>query len=238
MKDVFEKTPYLGFYNQKCKKFIDNELFDLNHRNYIKLKKVKIWYGYSDPDHETIDEKISGKNILGIQCEYLDSISGEIKSSGMNCGIISHETIETEVLDLSNNDYITKLIICYNNIISYIKLETKLNKKLELGTFDKNIAKTLKLNSNNEPYIVISFYGYYNELGLRALGCNYVSRDNFLLFNFIDYFRYRLFLGKNKEEKEKWTEDKIHNLTRDEQVFIRICLLPNALLFNIIKYYL
>ena len=36
MKDVFEKTPILGFYNQKCKKFIDLDLFDIKNKKYIK----------------------------------------------------------------------------------------------------------------------------------------------------------------------------------------------------------
>ena len=237
MKDIFEKTPFLGFYNQNCKKFIDLDIFDIKNKNYIKLRKVKIWFGNSDQDFNQINDTIQGKNILGIQCEYLNSINGEIKSTEMNCGKISDPNITTEILDLSNNDYITKFVVCYNNIITYIKLETKLNQKLEVGTYNKNLTKTLKMNSDKELHILISFYGYYNELGLRALGCNYVNRDNFILTNFIDYFRYKHYLKENGEEKEKWTEDKIKSLTFDEQVFIRICLLPNALFFNIIKYY-
>lgn len=238
MKEVYEKTPYLGFYNEKCKKFVDSELFDKNHKYYIKLRKVKVWFGQSDFSFETIDERIYGKNILGIQCDYLDSLNGEIKSTEMHCGSMSDANIVTEVLDLSNNDYITKMIICFSNIISYIKLETKLNKKLELGTFNKAFSKTLKLNSSKEPHILNSFYGYYNELGLRAIGCNYFNRDNYILYHFIDYFRYRQFLKNNPDEKEEWTEESINSLKYDEQVFIRICLLPNALFFNIIKYYL
>ena len=109
MKDVFEKTPILGFYNQKCKKFIDLDLFDIKNKKYIKLRKVKIWYGNSDCEYNLIDDTINGKNILGIQCEYLNSLNGEIKSTEMNCGKISDPNISTEILDLSNNDYITKL---------------------------------------------------------------------------------------------------------------------------------
>ena len=238
MKDAFEKTPFLGFYNRKCKKFIDYELFDKQYTKYIRLKKVKIWYGNSDKEYETNNERIKGRNILGIQCEYINTMNGEKKMTEMNCGKITDANITTENLDLSNDDYITKFVICYTNIISYIKLQTKFNKKLELGIYNKNLSKTLKMNSDKDPHILISFYGYYDELGLRALGCNYVNRDNFIFFNFRDYFRYRLYLKKNEEEKEKWTEDKVKSLTFDEQLFVRICLLPDALLFNIIKYYL
>ena len=155
MKNIFEKTPFLGCYNRNCKKFIDENMFDLKHKNYIKLRKVKIWYGLSDASKMTADDKTIGKNILGIQCEYLNSISGEIKLTEMQCGTITDDLIVTKTLDLSNNDYITKFEICYNSIISYIKLETKLNQILELGTYNKDLAKTLKLNSDKEPHILI-----------------------------------------------------------------------------------
>lgn len=236
-KEVFEKTPYLGYYSQNFTKFIDEELFELIHRNYIKLKKVKLWYGNSDESFENKHEKTKGENILGIQCEYLNSITGEIKSTEMNCGKITGDNIITKVLDLSNNDYITKFIICYNNIISYIKLETRFNQIFEVGTYNKNLSKTLKMNSETGSYMLVSFYGYYNELGLRAIGCNYITKEKYIFLNFIDYFRYRHFLKHNDGEKEKWTDDKINALTYFEQLFIKTCLLPSALFFNIIKYF-
>lgn len=236
-KEVFEKTPYLGYYSQNFKKFIDEELFELIHRNYIKLKKVKLWYGKSDESLNDKFGKIIGENILGIQCEYLNSITGEIKSTDMHCGKITGDNIITKVLDLSNNDYIKKFQICYNNIISYIRFETRFNQIFEVGKYNKNLSKTLKINSEAESYMLLSFYGYYNELGLRAIGCNYITKEKYIFLNFIDYFRYRHYLKKNDEEKEKWTDDKINALTYFEKLFIRICLLPSALFFNIIKYF-
>ena len=132
MKDeeIFEYTPFLGFYDKTCKKFQDIELFDKAHINYIKLRKVKIW-------HER-------NIILGIQCEYLNSISGKTKITDMYCGKISGENINTKVLDLTNNDYITKFIICYNKIITYIKFQTKFNQTFEIGKFNKDLSKTKK----------------------------------------------------------------------------------------------
>lgn len=236
-KEIFEKTPYLGYYSQNFTKFIDEELFDLIHRNFIKLKKVKLWYGTSEESMEKKLGKITGENILGIQCEYLNSITGEIKSTNMNCGKITGDNIITKVLDLSNNDYITKFIICYNNIISYIKFETKFKQNFEVGAYNKDLSKTLKINSSNERYMLVSFYGYYNELGLRAIGCNYISKEKYIFLYFIDFFRYRHYLKKNYEEKEKWTDVKINALTYFEKLFINVCLLPTALFFNIIKYF-
>ena len=116
-EEIFESTPFLGYYDKTCTKFKDIELFDKSHRNYIRLKKVKIWYG--DFGQSDYDDEIYEKNIIGIQCEYLDSISGETKSTDMYCGKISGEDINTKVLDLSNSDYITKFIICFNKILNF-----------------------------------------------------------------------------------------------------------------------
>ena len=236
-EELFEFTPFLGFYDKSCTKFKDIELFDKNHRNYIKLRKVKLWYGESDRNYLNSEEEvINGANILGIQCEYLNSISGEIKSTDMYCGKITGVNIITKVLDLSNNDFITKFIICYNKIITYIKFETKFNQIFEVGKYNKNLTKTLKFNSENNTHMIMSFFGYYNDVGLRSLGCIYSKRANFIMFFFVDYFRFRRILKLNEEEADKWTEEKIKSLSYYEQAFIRICLLPNSLFYNIISY--
>ena len=78
---------------------------------------------------------------------------------------------------------------------------------------------------------------YYNECGLRALGCKYITRENYIWFFFMNHLRYKHYLNKNKEEEKKWTEEKIKSLNYYEQVFIRMCLLPTVLFFNIVKYY-
>ena len=233
-EEIFESTPFLGYYDKTCTKFKDIELFDKSHRNYIRLKKVKIWYG--DFGQSDYDDEIYEKNIIGIQCEYLDSISGETKSTDMYCGKISGEDINTKVLDLSNSDYITKFIICFNKIITYIKFQTKNNQIFEVGKFNKDLTKTLKFNLENNTHMIVSFFGYFNNVGLRALGCNYIKRANFIMFFFVDYFRYRRLLKLKDEEMEKWTEEKIKTLTFYEQAFIRICLLPNSLFYKIISY--
>lgn len=238
MKKIINSTPFFGYYKPNFEKFIDTDLFDPNHKNYIKLKKVKVWYGLSDTESFAKRDKALGNNILGIQSEYLDSITGEIKSTEMNCGKIKESNIITQVLDIASGDYINKFVICFNNIISYLKLETKDKKKLEVGKFNKNTTKTLEFNSENikENYMILSFYGYFNELGLRSLGCNYVNRNEYVIYNLIDYFRFRYFLEKNDGEKDKWTEDAIKALNYDEKVFIRICLLPKSLFFKLISY--
>ena len=45
MDKIFEITPFLGFYHEECKKFVDKNIFEVQFHNYIRLIKVKIWYG-------------------------------------------------------------------------------------------------------------------------------------------------------------------------------------------------
>ena len=85
MENFFEVIPFLGFYHQNCKKFVDKDIFELQYYKYIRLTKVKIWYGSSSFIKEG-NENISGKNILGIQCEYNDLITG--KKRKLKCIVV------------------------------------------------------------------------------------------------------------------------------------------------------
>ena len=46
--------PNLGFYHQRCTKFTDNSLFE-EHKNYIKLEKVKLIKSLGDTVITPID---------------------------------------------------------------------------------------------------------------------------------------------------------------------------------------
>ena len=235
MENFFEIIPFLGFYHRDCKKFIDKEIFEPQYHKYIKLNKVKIWYGPC-PEIKDGKENIRGNNILGIQCEYSETITGKKKETEMHCGTLSSNNIITKELELVEGDYITKFYICYNDIISYIKFITKREKFLEIGQYDKNCEKTITFNSDKYPHMIQSFHGYFNDYGLRALGCIHLKRKNYFFLNLIDVFRYRHFIKHNEKEKEKWTEDQINNLKYEEKAFLKLCLLPDSQFSSVIKF--
>ena len=235
MEKLFETIPYLGFYHQKCTKFIDKEIFEPQFQSYIRLIKVKIWYG-TVSNKITGNENINGKCILGIQCDYHNSITGEKKQAQMNCGSLNSFDIEVKDIELNDGDYITKFYICYNEIISYIKFITKKDKVFEIGQYNKDSEKTISFNNDESPHMIHSFQGYYNEYGLRALGCVHIKRKNYFFLNLIDVFRFRYRMKNNETERKKWTEERINNLKDLEKAFIKLCLLPDSQFSIVIKY--
>ena len=234
MEKTFEVVPLLGFYHQKCRKFDDSDLFK-EHKYYMKLIKLKLWYGTISPKIEE-KENIYGKCILGIQCDYQNTINGEKKQTEMHCGALTSNDINTKELELKEGDYISKFYICFNDVITYLKFVTKKDKSIEFGVFDKDSQKTIIFNSDESAHMIHSFFGYYNDYGLRALGCIHLKRKKYFFFNLIDVFRYRYKIKTNEEEKNKWNEEAISKLGYLEKTFVKLCLLPNALFFCVIKY--
>ena len=225
MERIYETLPFLGYYHSDCTKFVDKDIFESKYQNYIRLTKVKIWY-----------EMKYNNDILGIQCEYHNSITGEKKETQMNCGKLDSSDIIVKDIELNEGDYITKFYLCYDNIISYIKFITKKEIIFEVGKYNKNCEKTINFNSDEYPHMIQSFHGYYDNYGLRALGCIHIKRKNYFFLNLIDIFRFRHILKNNENEKKKWTEEIINKLNYLEKAFIKVCLLPDSQFSIVIKY--
>lgn len=234
MEKLFEIIPNLGYISEQFKKFVDKDIFEQQFQNYIKLSKVKFWYGSTSPDNDV--ENIKGQYILGIQCDYHNPINGEKKQTELHCGNLKSSDIYTKELELNEGDYITKFYLCYNDIISYIKFVTKKEKILEVGKFNRECEKTISFNLDESPHMIQSFHGYFNEYGLRAIGCTHLKRRNYFFLNLIDVFRFRHLLKTNEKEKEKWTEEKIKALGFQEKAFIRLCLLPDSQFSCVIQF--
>ena len=233
MEKIFEKIPFFGFYSPNFQKFVDKDLYDAQSQSYIRLTKVKIWYGTAREDYK---ENISGKFILGIQSFYINTLNGEKKETKINCGDLVSNDIIIKELELIEGDYITKLYMCYNDIISYLKFITRKDKILEIGNYDKNLEKTIPFNLDPSPHMIHSFHGYFNKCGLRALGCVHLKRRKFFFFNHIEIFRVRHILKTKPEEKSKWVEEKIMQLNYYERAFIRVCLLPDSQFSSVIMF--
>ena len=75
---------------------------------------------------------------------------------------------------------------------------------LELGEEKEDTKKTVEINTEKDPHMVQTFFGYYNTYGLRALGCKYISKKNFILINLMGILRLRHVFNTNEEEKKKW----------------------------------
>lgn len=74
--------------------------------------------------------------------------------------------------------------------------------------------------------MIHSFFGYYNAYGLRALGCKYILKKDFILINLIGVLRLRHLFKENEKERKKWEDpDEIKNLPYEMQAVAMLCLL-------------
>ena len=107
---------------------------------------------------------------------------------------------------------------------------------MEVGKYDKDCEKTILFNTDKVAHMIQSFHGYFNDYGLRSLGCVHLKRQNYFFLNLIDVFRYRYLIKNNQEERDKWTPEKIQALNDNQKAFINLCLLPDSRFYCVIKF--
>ena len=233
MKDRYESTPTYGYVPIERIHFKDNELFGPEMWKYQILSKVKLWYGTPKAGDENIKDKI----VLGIQCVYTDTMTGKKTPTEQHCGDISKDDIETKELELKENDFFNKFNVDMDKAITHIKLQTKNGESIEIGEEKEDLKRVVELNLSKEMQIVQSFFGCYNIYGLRAIGCKYISKKNFVLISLMGVLRLRHLFNKNKEEKEKWGKpEELKKLNYKMEAVARLCALPDTTFFGVIKF--
>ena len=229
----FESTPSFGFIQNNYKRFNDAKLFDKNRWVFSRLQKIKIWYG-TPIDSESY---ITTKSILGIQCEYLNLLNRKQITTEQHCGKLISDDIIVKELKLEKDDYFIEFSVCFDDIISYVKIATFQGKSLELGTCDENLLRKISLKKNENYHIISCFYGFIDDVGLRAVGYKHIGNAIFTVYKAVDIFRLRHIFKTNEDEKEKWKDnEKINQLNENVQVFVRLCLLPDTQFSNVIKF--
>ena len=234
MEEIFEYGPLFGFRtNIDSESFNDLDLFDQQVMKFPVLKKIKIWYGTSITQDIEIKEKI----ILGIECEYIDSIAKNEIITETHCGDLLSDDIEIKELELKKNDYVCQINLDFEeDVITYLKFKTKQNKIMEIG-----IAKKIRhsfFNNDNKDKMINFIFGEYHAYGLTAFGFIYISRIKFISKNLYGFFILKHILRNNKEEKKKWDNPKeIKKLPLDMQIIVKLCNLEDRLFNRIIQYY-
>jgi hypothetical protein len=232
-KEKYSTTPCYGYVPRIKYEFKDAELFGSEMWKYQILNKVKFWYGTPKPGNDNLKSKI----ILGIQCVYMDSISGNKKTTEQHCGDLSKEDIEIKELELKEGDFFTNIFIDFDCAITHIKLKTKDNNVIEVGEEKEENKKIVVINTEKNIQMIQTFFGYYDTYGLRALGFKYISRKNFLLINLMGVFRLRHIFKTNEKEREKWKNpDNLKKLNYKMLTVVKVCLLPDKTFFNVIQY--
>ena len=233
MKDRFKQTPCFGLIPYDKTQFRDSDLFENEMWTYELLTKIKLWYGTP----KSGDSDLKTKIVLGIQCTYKNTLTGKNTVTDPHCGDITKDDIEVKELELKENDYFNKFYIDADMAVYHVKLMTKNGELIEVGTETED-KKIVLLNSEKEPQIIQSFFGYYNTYGIRALGCEYISKKNFILISLMGIFRLRHLFRINEEQKNKWENpEELKKLNEKMQAIARLCLLPDKTFFNVIQFY-
>ena len=233
IRNRYLSTPCFGYVPIEKIQFKDSELFGTEMWKYEILSKIKLWYGTPKSGDENIKEKI----LLGIQCVYTDTMTGKKTTTEQHCGDITKEDIETKELELKENDFFNKFYICADRAVTYIKLVTKNGEMIEIGTEKEEDKKTVELNLEKDMQMIQCFFGYYNIYGLRALGCKYISKKNYILISLMGILRLRHLFKKNEEEKNKWNNtEELKKLNYKMQAVAKLCSLPDKPFSDVIKF--
>ena len=125
----------------------------------------------------------------------------------------------------------------FEEYITHLKFETDVkNDCIEFGKEDEHEIKSLnELNYGNN--IIVNLKGFVTNNGIRALGCDYMNCNDFLLTRLVDVFRLRHLVLHNKEYKEKYDNPKeISKLNIGMKCFLKVCKLPKNTFWGIVKY--
>ena len=229
----YNTTPCYGFVPKEKTHFRDHELFNGDMWTYEILHKIKLWYGTPKQGDDNVKDKV----ILGIQCVYVDIVSGNKTTSEQHCGDLSKDDVETKELELKDNDYINKLYLDFDGAITHIKLVTFKGNVLEFGEEKEDTKKTVEINTEKDPHMVQTFFGYFNNYGLRALGCKYISKRNFILINLMGILRLRHIFLIDEEEKKKWLDPEVlKNLNIKMRTVAKLCALPDKTFSGVLEF--
>ena len=229
----FKKTCCFGFIPKEFTMFRDYEIFGPEMWKYEVLSKVKLWYGTP----KSGDDSIKNKLVLGIQCVYIDNLTGNKTTTEQHCGDLSKDDIEIKELELKEDDFINKFFLDFDGGITHIKIMTKKGESLEVGTENEETKKTTDINMEKEPHMVQTFFGYFNNYGLRALGCKYISKKDFRIINLMGIFRLRHLFKIDEEAKKKWeNKEELNNLNLKMRAVAKLCLLSDKTFSNVIPF--
>ena len=232
VKKNYEYSPSYGFIKREFKRFNDNKLFKELTAFYISLKSIKLWYGTPAKGDDYLDTKA----ILGIECGY-KLMDGKLIKAEKHCAKIESNDVDTKELSLENDDFFSKFHICFDDVVTYIKLESYKGKVIELGNYDEKFKKTISFNDSVNPHVIQYFYGFYDDFALRAVGFQHIPKIRMYIFASISILRLRHIIKTDENQKEYWSkDDNLSKLDIGMKALIKTVFLPDAPFSTVFKY--
>ena len=218
---IYETSPSYGYIKPEFQRFNDKKKFVGRTYLLASLYKIKIWHG--TPANGLY--KKGCKAILGIECWY-KSMGKKQKESERHLGLIESSDVNTKVFELADNDFFSKCYMCYDDIITYIKLVSFKGKTFEIG--DKTTERNISINDREKPHIIQYLFGFLDNCGLRALGFRHAPRFEMIIMNNIGLLRLRHMIKKDAKKNEYWSnENNLKKLDIPMRAIAKLVYLPD-----------
>ena len=232
LEEKYDNTPVYGYIPREKTRFCDKDLFGDDLWKYVILRKITLWYGSPKQG----DENVKDKCVLGIQCIYQDVVTGNKTTTEKHCGEINGDDVEVKEHELKENDYFNKFYIDFDTAVTHLKFTTKKGEQIEVGKEKEETKRTVLIN-DNEDTMIHSFVGAYNTYGLRALGCKFINKKDFILINLMGVLRLRHLFKINENEKKKWEDpNELNKLPFEMKAIAKLCCLPDAQFASVMKF--
>ena len=204
------------------------DLFDEKLFPFTTIKSIKVWFG-------SLQEKTNFESLLGMEIVYLNYVTGEKKNTKYMGAPIESQNVKIEELIIKEGQYLSKINLGFVDYITYLKFTTNKGEKIEFGTKDDNEKNLSVVNLDNN--IILNLKGYSSPSGIRCLGCDYISYQDFFFNRLVDIFRLRTRLIRDEKYKKHF-EDKneLSKLDNEMKLFLRVCQSPKNLFWNVIKF--
>ena len=198
----FKPTPCYGFIPRDNTMFRDADLFGTEMWKYQVLKKVILWYG----SVKSGDDNLKNKAVLGIQCVYVDTITGNTTTTEQHCG---------DVLKL----------LTHSGQSIEVGMENDETKK----TIDINLEKTPQM-----VHTFFGYYNPYGlrALGFKYIS----KKDFILINLMGIFRLKHLFNINEAEKEKWKNEEELNKLDEKMKAITKLCLLPEQTFFCVLKF--
>ena len=232
LMETIQFTYIFGFIEKdgpgKEKLKTSKELFDEKLFPFTTIKSIKVWFG-------SLQEKINFESLLGMEIVYLNYITGEKKNTKYMGVPIETQNVQVKELNIKEGEYLSKMNLGFVDYITYLKFTTNKGEYIEFGTKDNNEKNLSVVNSENN--IILNLKGYTSPSGIRCLGCDYISYQDFFFNRLIDILRLRTRLIRDEKYKKKYEDiNELSKLDNKMKLFLKVCQSPKSLFWNVIKY--
>lgn len=211
-------TDFYGKEDKNSQFFDDCQFFGDNILNY-NICKLKAF--------------LKDDKIMGLYFFYREIITGELILP-KTIAEVNDDSYEIKEITLLFQERITDFFLYSDkNSIIGISFFTNRDRELVIGTANKKSSKIFKTK-----IIFLGFFGGISpKFGLRYFGGYYINRRDYVSVNASGIFYLKHLLKKNLKLREEISKlVKTNILSLDYKNLVNLCLFPEYIFFNIMRY--